>query len=185
MPLAETVLAAHLAIILFNLFGLVAVPLGAVCGWRFVHVPWWRVLHAALLAAVAGQAAAGRACILTVWQDDLAGHVAAPAPLIAGWIDRMIYWPLPLWVFALLYVAIFVYAVALLWLVPPRRRRGPDRRRAGPLPSADFACNLKGFFSIRERAPRHSRFTFRARAARSSASRVARRVFDRGEPPSL
>ncbi|MGH7097656.1 MAG: DUF2784 domain-containing protein [Stellaceae bacterium] len=123
MPLAETVLAAHLAIILFNLFGLVAVPLGAARGWRFVHVPWWRVLHLAMLAAVAGQAVVGRACILTVWQYDLAGGAATPMPLIAGWIDRTIYWPLPLWVFAVLYVLIFGYAVALLWLVPLRRHR--------------------------------------------------------------
>ena len=32
----------------------------------------------------------------------------------------MIYWPIPLWVFAVGYVVVFVYAVALLWLVPPR-----------------------------------------------------------------
>lgn len=134
MALAGTVLAAHLAIILFNLFGLIAVPLGAVCGWRFVHVPWWRVLHLALLAAVAGQAAVGRACILTVWQYDLAGGAAAPTPLIAGWIDRMIYWPLPLWVFAVLYVLVFGYALALLWLVPLRRnRRLGSTPRAGML----------------------------------------------------
>lgn len=125
MPLAETVLAAHLAIILFNLFGLVAVPLGAARGWRFVHGPWWRVLHLAMLAAVAGQAVVGRACILTVWQYDLAGGAATPTPLIAGWIDRIVYWPLPLWVFAVLYVLIFGYAVALLWLVPLRRHRRP------------------------------------------------------------
>lgn len=122
MALAEAVLAAHLAIILFNLFGLVAVPLGAARGWRFVHIAWWRLLHVALLAAVAGQALWGRACILTLWQDALAGAGAARAPLIAGWIDRLIYWPLPLWVFAVLYVAVFGYALALLWLVPPRRR---------------------------------------------------------------
>src|SRR5579875_3682135 len=119
MPLAEAVLAAHVAIILFNLFGLVAVPLGARYGWRFVHIRWWRVLHVLLPAA---PAALGRACILTLWQDELAGGAAAPMPLIAGWIDRLIYWPLPLWVFAVLYGLVFAYALALLRLVPPRRR---------------------------------------------------------------
>lgn len=121
MLLAEAVLAAHLAIILFNLFGLIVVPLGAARGWRFVHVAWWRVLHLALLAAVAAQALAGRACFLTVWQSELAGGAANPVPLIMGWVDRLIYWRLPIWVFAVLYALVFGYAMALLWLAPLRR----------------------------------------------------------------
>jgi hypothetical protein len=120
MIAAGAVLAAHLAIILFNLFGLVAVPLGAVCGWRFVEIRWWRLLHLLSLAAVAVQAAAGRACILTLWQARFAG-VAAPPPLIMSWVDRMIYWPLPFWVFTLLYLLVFGYALLLYRLVPPRR----------------------------------------------------------------
>jgi hypothetical protein len=120
MLLAEAVLAIHLAIILFNLFGLVAVPLGALCDWPFVRILWWRVLHVLLLAAVAAQAVMGRACILTLWQYDLAGAATRPTPLIAGWIDRLVYWPLPLWVFAALYGLVFGYALALFWLVPPR-----------------------------------------------------------------
>jgi Protein of Unknown function (DUF2784) len=120
MILAETVLAAHLAIILFNLFGLVAVPLGALRGWRFVEIRWWRLLHLLLLAAVAVQAAAGRACVLTLWQADLAG-IRAPPPLVMSWVERMIYWPLPLWVFTVLYILVFGYALLLYRFVPPRR----------------------------------------------------------------
>ena len=123
MLLAEAVLAAHVTIILFNLFGLIAVPLGAALGWRFVHVAWWRLLHLALLAAVAAQALAGRACLLTVWESELAGDGARPAPLIMSWVDRAIYWRLPIWVFAALYALVFGYAVALLWLAPLRLRR--------------------------------------------------------------
>jgi Protein of Unknown function (DUF2784) len=122
MALAEAILAAHLAIILFNLFGLIAVPLGAVCGWRFVRVRWWRVLHLVLLGTVAVQAIIGRACILTIWQAALTGAAGSPTPLIMGWVNRAIYWPLPVWVFAALYLLVFGYALALLWLVPPARR---------------------------------------------------------------
>ena len=122
MILAEAILAAHVAIILFNVFGLVAVPLGAICGWRFVRVRWWRVVHLVLLGTVALQAVVGRACLLTLWQAALAGAAASPTPLIMGWVNRMIYWPLPIWVFAALYVVVFGYALALLWLVPPTRR---------------------------------------------------------------
>ena len=129
MVLAETILAAHIAIILFNVFGLIAVPLGAIRGWRFVRVRWWRVLHLVLLAAVAVQAVAGRACILTFWQAALAGRAGSPPPLIMGWVNRVIYWPLPIWVFAALYLLVLGYALALLWLVPPARgARGLTRR---------------------------------------------------------
>ena len=119
MIAADAILAAHVAIVLFNLFGLVAVPIGALWGWRFVRVRWWRVLHVLLLAVVAIQAVAGRACILTLWQAAFSGIAADRSPLIAGWVDRLIYWPLPIWVFAVLYVVVFAYALALLRLVPP------------------------------------------------------------------
>jgi hypothetical protein len=123
MVAAEAILASHVAIILFNLFGLIAVPIGALRGWRFVRIAWWRVLHIAALAAVAVQAVAGRACILTVWQAEMSGAATEPKPLIMGWVDRLIYWHLPMWVFAALYLAVFGYALALLWFVPPRRNR--------------------------------------------------------------
>jgi hypothetical protein len=123
MVAAEAILASHVAIILFNLFGLIAVPIGALCHWRFVRIAWWRVMHIALLAAVAVQAVVGRACILTLWQAEMSGAAARPTPLIMSWVDRLIYWRLPIWVFGALYVAVFGYALALLWLVPPRRNR--------------------------------------------------------------
>ena len=84
---ADAVLAVHVAVILFNLFGLVAIPLGAWRGWRFVRIAWWRLLHVAALGAVAVQALFGRACFLTVWQAALAGDPARPAPLIRRWVE--------------------------------------------------------------------------------------------------
>ena len=118
--LAEAVLAAHLAVIGFNLFGLIAIPLGAWRGWRFVRIRWWRWLHLASMAVVALQALAGRACFLTIWQGRLSGEVGAPPPLIMSVVNRLIYWPLPIWVFAAGYVALFLYVIALMRLVPPR-----------------------------------------------------------------
>jgi hypothetical protein len=122
--LADAVLFVHLAVIAFNLFGLVVIPLGGGLGWRFVRVLWWRALHVAILAVVALQAALGRLCFLTDWQSALlaaAGTAAAREPLIAGFVNRLIYWPLPLWVFTVIYVGVCVYVLLLWWLVAPRR----------------------------------------------------------------
>jgi Protein of Unknown function (DUF2784) len=120
--LATAVLIAHLAVIAFNLFGLIAIPLGALLGWGFVRVRWWRLIHLGLLAVVALQALAGRACFLTLLQGALNGADIRPTPLIMGFVNRMIFWPLPLWVFTALYVVVWVYALALWWIVPPERR---------------------------------------------------------------
>jgi hypothetical protein len=120
--LAAAVLAVHLAVIAFNVAWLLVVPAGAAFGWRWVRAFWWRALHLASLAAVAAQAALGRACFLTDWQDALAGG-GAHDPLIMRWVNGVIYWPLPQWAFAAAYAVVFAYALALWRFVPPRRKR--------------------------------------------------------------
>ena len=122
--LGDLVLALHLAVIAFNVAGLIAIPLGAAAGWAWVKVRWWRALHLASWAVVALQAALGRACLLTLWQDQLSGAGPEP-PLIARTVNRLIYWPLPIWMFAALYLVLFA-GVAAMWLWPPTR---PRRRR--------------------------------------------------------
>jgi Protein of Unknown function (DUF2784) len=125
--LGQAVLAAHLVVIAFNLFGLFAIPLGAALGWAWVKVRWWRLLHLASLAVVAAQAALGRACFLTDWQDALTG-AGRGDPMIMRWVNGVIYWPLPIWVFSAGYLAVFVYVLVLWRIVPPRV---PSRREAG------------------------------------------------------
>jgi len=124
---AILVLALHLAIIAFNVAGCVLIPLGAWRGWHWVRGLWWRLAHLLSLAVVAIQAIVGRACFLTTWQGELSGseHVQ---PMIEKWMNGLIYWPLPLWVFAAAYVAVFAYVIALwIWVRP--RRSGPKRMR--------------------------------------------------------
>jgi hypothetical protein len=120
---ADAVFWGHMAVIAFNVFGLVAIPLGAWRAWRFVRVFWWRALHALALVLVALQAVLGQACFLTIWESDLlgrAGEAASSAPLIQRWITALVFWPFPIWVFAVAYVAICGYTLMLWWFVPPR-----------------------------------------------------------------
>jgi hypothetical protein len=131
MALSQAILVVHLGVIAFNVLGLIAIPVGAALRWRWVRVRWWRLLHIASWAVVAVQAALGRGCFLTTWQDQLTGAVAQP-PMIERWVQRLVFWPLPIWVFAATYLALFAAVVALWWLVPPARARwgqaeSPDR----------------------------------------------------------
>lgn len=124
--MAQIILALHVSIIVFNVAGLVVIPLGAWFGWRIVRIAWLRLVHFGLLAIVAGQALAGRACILTIWQNDSAGNATSPTPLIIGFVDRLIFWNLPFWVFTVMYCVVFLYVLLLTVLVPfwHRRSRG-------------------------------------------------------------
>jgi len=122
LVLASVILAVHVLIIGFNIFGLVAIPLGAWRGWRFVHAPLWRLLHLGSIGITALQAAMGQACFLTIWQVGLEGEPGNEVPLIMGWVNSIIFWPLPLWVFTTIYLLILAYVLALLVLVPVRRR---------------------------------------------------------------
>lgn len=122
--LATLILIVHLGIVAFNVGGLVVIPVGGTLDWRWVRIPWLRLLHVLSLAVVALQALFGRACFLTIWQFAVqsGGSQSEPAPMIATWINRLLYWPLPHWVFVAAYVAVFIYTILLWWWVPPRRR---------------------------------------------------------------
>ena len=125
LVMAQGILGVHLVIILFNVFGLVVIPLGAWRHWHWVSILWWRVLHLLALFVVALQAALGRACFLTIWQSQLqeaAGHSGYRAPFIQIWIDHLLFWNLPMAFFTVVYVLVFVYVVILWWKVPPLRK---------------------------------------------------------------
>jgi len=116
--LANVILSVHFVIIAFNVAGLIVIPVGAALRWRIVRIAWLRLLHLGLMGVVAGQALAGRACILTIWQNELTGNRTAPEPMVMHWVNSLIYWNLPIWAFAILYTAVFLYVVALSFLVP-------------------------------------------------------------------
>jgi len=121
---ATLILLVHLAIVVFNVFGLVVIPFGKWLDWAFVRGFWWRFAHVLTLAVVALQAVLGRACFLTIWETALRASAdpAEPVPMIATWVNGVLYWPLPLWLFAAGYVAVLLYALLLWRWVPPRLR---------------------------------------------------------------
>ena len=122
--LADVVVAFHLLIVLFILLGVPLVYLGAALRWPWVRSRRWRMLHLGAILFVAAESLLGITCPLTVWEDALRGQRTAGG-FIERWIDQLIFYDAPAWVFTMAYLA-FAALVLVTWiLVPPTRRGRP------------------------------------------------------------
>lgn len=126
--MADAVLVAHFAIVLFITAGLPLIYLGAALGWSWVRDWRWRALHVGLIVFVASEALVGMACPLTAWEDELRGRESGSG-FIERWVHAIMFYDVPPWVFTVAYVA-FAALVALTWFVI----RPTRLRRAQPLP---------------------------------------------------
>ena len=126
MSAADALLVLHFAIVVFIAGGLILTWIGAALGWGWVRNPWFRYLHLAAIAFVALEALIGMTCPLTLWEDALRG--GAPTESFVGrWVQRLLYYRAPEWMFTALYVAWAAATLVTLRLVPPARTRPPER----------------------------------------------------------
>jgi hypothetical protein len=119
--LADAVLVAHFAFVLFVVGGLALIWTGAAAGWRWVRNFWFRIAHLAAICLVALEALIGMVCPLTEWEDALRG-APGETGFIARWLHRVLFYSFPEWVFATAYVLFALVVAATFWLLPPRRR---------------------------------------------------------------
>jgi len=122
-PLADLVLIAHFAFVLFVVGGLALIWIGAAAGWQWVRNLWFRVAHLAAIVFVAGEAIAGVWCPLTLWEAQLRGAQAEKS-FVAQWIHRVLFYDFPEWVFTAAYVLFALVVVASWQFVRPVRGRG-------------------------------------------------------------
>lgn len=128
--LADLTVVLHAAYVAFVVFGLAAILLGYVASWRWARNVHFRLIHLAAILAVSAEALAGWTCPLTTLENYLrerAGEAAYAGDFIGRWLDWLIYYDAPPWVFTTAYLAFGTLVVATLWLAPPRR----SHRRAG------------------------------------------------------
>jgi len=130
--LADTVLLLHFAYVAFVVVGLVLILAGGALGWRWVRNPWFRAAHLAAIGLVVAEAWLGAMCPLTTLEADLrlrAGEPPyAPAGFIAHWVQRILFWDAPGWVFTTLYSLFGALVAAGWWWVRPRPfLRSPHR----------------------------------------------------------
>lgn len=123
--LANATLLLHIGVVLFIVGGLLLVPLGHFLRWRWVDSVRFRLAHLAVLGYVVVQTWLGEVCPLTTlesWLRNKAGERGYSGGFIAHWLQRLLYYDAPLWVFALAYTAFGLLVVAAWKVFPPRRR---------------------------------------------------------------
>jgi hypothetical protein len=119
--LAGAVVIVHFLIVLFVVAGVPLIYLGASRGWAWVRSWRWRLVHLGAIVIIAAESLLGIACPLTIWEDRLRGQEIATG-FIERWIDRLLFYEAPAWVFTAAYLA-FAALVLLTWVaVPPARR---------------------------------------------------------------
>ncbi len=124
--LADAVLVLHVAIVVFVVGGLVVIVAGNLAGWRWINALWFRVAHLAAIAIVAAEAWFGAVCPLTtleMWLRARARATTYSGSFIEHWLQRLLYYDAPPWVFTLAYSLFALAVAAAWWWFPPRSGR--------------------------------------------------------------
>ena len=122
--LADAVLVLHFALVAFVVGGLVLIWVGNWRGWRWVNAWWFRTAHIAAIGVVVAQAWLGVDCALTALEMSLrekAGMARYQESFIAHWVQRVIYYEAPQWVFTGIYTLFGLLVAATWWRYPPKR----------------------------------------------------------------
>ena len=120
--LADAIVVIHLIIMLFITAGLPLIYVGAALQWAWVRDWRWRALHLAAIAFVAAESLAGIVCPLTLWEDTLRG-LQSNEGFIERWVDRILFYDFPAWVFTVAYTAFAALVVITWFVVAPTKRR--------------------------------------------------------------
>ena len=123
--LADAVLVAHVGIVLFVVAGFVLVVAGNVRQWRWVNHLWFRLAHLAAIAVVVAESWIGITCPLTtleMWLRTRAGVSTYSEGFVEYWLQRVLYYDAPPWVFTLGYTLFGLLVAATWWYFPPARR---------------------------------------------------------------
>lgn len=123
--LANTILVIHAAFVAFVVLALAAISAGYFLGWRWVRNRSFRIAHLVAIALVVAQSWAGVICPLTVLEMGLrsrAGSQAYSGSFIQYWLQKLIYYEAPDWVFIMAYTVFAALVVIAWYVVAPEKR---------------------------------------------------------------
>ena len=122
--LADLVLLLHVLFVVFVVGALLLIILGGFRQWQWVRNRWFRIAHLVGIIVVVAQSWAGLLCPLTnleMWLRRQAGGVQYDGSFIQYWMERLIYYEAPEWVFVAAYTS-FGLLVIITWVsFPPQK----------------------------------------------------------------
>jgi len=121
---ADALLLVHVLFVAFVVLGLVCILAGGRLGWHWVRNLRFRIAHLLAIGVVVLQSWLGRICPLTTWEMALrerAGDATYDGAFIAHWLDALLYYRAPAWIFIAAYTAFALLVVTSWFLVPPER----------------------------------------------------------------
>lgn len=124
--LADVVLMLHVGIVMFVMGGLLLIIIGNLLGWRRVNNVWFRLAHLLAIAVVLLQAWLGALCPLTyleMWLRTKAHATTYTGSFIQYWLQRLLYFDVPSWVFMFAYILFGVLVLVVWWVYPPSFKR--------------------------------------------------------------
>jgi Protein of Unknown function (DUF2784) len=135
--LVDGVAVLHAAYIAFVTIGFALIAAGIAMRWEWVRAFWFRVAHLGAIAFVCTESLMGTACPLTTLEGQLSamsGEASQSRDFIGYWIDRLIYYDFPPWVFVVAYAMFGILVMIVFILAPPQclaiappPRQAPDR----------------------------------------------------------
>lgn len=132
--MADAILFTHVLFVAFVVFGLVFILTGKALSWSWVRNPWFRLAHLAAISVVVLQSWAGKICPLTIWEMALrqrAGDAVYPETFMSHWLQTILYYRAPAWVFVVCYTLFgALIVVSWFWVRPRPFTRGRSHRAA-------------------------------------------------------
>jgi hypothetical protein len=118
---ADLVAIIHAAYVAFVVVGFAAILVGWAAHWSWVRNRYFRAVHLAMILFVCCEALIGATCPLTLWENALrmrGGESGYPRDFIGYWIDWLVFYRAPDWVFTTVYVIFGALVLSAFWLVP-------------------------------------------------------------------
>ncbi|MEW6615628.1 MAG: DUF2784 domain-containing protein [Thermodesulfobacteriota bacterium] len=121
--IADAILLLHVLLVAFILVGLTLIFVGNVLAWSWVRNPWFRIAHLSTIGVVVIQSWFGVICPFTTWEMALrsrAGDAVYSGTFISHWLETILYYQAPAWIFVVCYTALGAVVVASWFYVRPR-----------------------------------------------------------------
>jgi len=119
---ADALLLIHVLFVAFVVVGLVLIYIGKWQSWGWVRNFRFRILHLAGVGFVVLEVWVGMLCPLTAWEMDLrsmAGDTTYSGSFIQYWLQAILYYEAPEWVFTVCYTLFGGLVLASWFIVRP------------------------------------------------------------------